>query len=166
MRSEDRLDPVSLALAAPDSHVVRRYEAPEGRGIWLYVGLYAERAGTGKSAHDPEVCYPAHGWEILGTGALAISVGAEEFPAKLLELHRGLLKEEVVYWFQPARRWPAHPLVEQLLRVGDALAGRPQYAFVRLSTASARNRGPATRDLAEFARQIAGSVRSAVEASH
>jgi hypothetical protein len=47
------------------------------------------------------------------------------------------------------------------MRIVDAVLGRPQYAFVRLS--APRDAGPdAARDLAEFAKRIAWPVRVAV----
>jgi hypothetical protein len=67
----------------------------------------------------------------------------------------------VLYWFQPAGRWPGGAAVEQLLRIFDAIAGRPQYAFVRLSAPGRSDLEP-TADLADFAARIAGSVRDAL----
>jgi hypothetical protein len=69
----------------------------------------------------------------------------------------------VLHWFQPAARWPASAAVEQLARIFDAVAGRPQYAFVRLSTRM-QAVGPleTERELADFAAQIASPVRDAL----
>jgi len=81
---------------------------------------------------------------------------------KRLEAHQGSAKEAVLYWFQPARRWPVPGVGEQLMRIVDAVSGYPQYAFVRLS-------GPtdggevANRDLAEFAARIALPIRDFVD---
>jgi hypothetical protein len=67
----------------------------------------------------------------------------------------------VLYWFQPAGRWPLGAALEQLARVLDALAGRPQYAFVRLS-APADARFDGAGDLAEFAARVARPIRAAL----
>ena len=61
----------------------------------------------------------------------------------------------------PYERERSAAVVEQLMRIVDAVVGRPQYAFVRLS--APRDAGPdAARDLAEFAKRIAWPVRVAV----
>jgi EpsI family protein len=158
-----RLDDNVLAMIAPTSHLMQLYQAPGRTPIWLYVGVYAGRAGYGKGAHDPEVCYPAQGWEILRSESFDVALrDSGTLRAKHLEAHKGAQKETVLYWFQPAKRWPAPDPGEQLLQIFDAVSGRPQYAFVRLSGPT--DGGPAAkRDLAEFAERMALPIRVVVE---
>jgi EpsI family protein len=163
---EQRLSAEHFALLTPDAHLWRLYAA-EGRApIWAYVAVYAGRANYEAGAHDPEVCYPAQGWEILGSRPYGVSLAEGEIlRARLLAAHRGSARQSVLYWFQPAGRWPAGAALEQLARVVDAVAGRPQYAFVRLSApADARLDGEG--DLADFAARIARPIRAALEADH
>jgi EpsI family protein len=158
---EQTLEAEVLAQIEPDAYRVQLYEAPDRPPIWLYVGVYAGRAGSGKSAHDPEVCYPAQGWEIEHSQAAVIPLeDGQDLHAQRLRFRRGLEREAVLYWFQPARRWPVSGGIEQLLRIRDALEGRPQYAFVRLSAPSTETSGS---DLAEFAVEIAPAIRSLVD---
>ncbi len=160
-----RLDPEILEQIAPDAHLLQLYEAPGRAPVWLYLGVYASRGSYRKAAHDPEVCYPAQGWEVLGSRSVAVEVsgdGEERLRAKLLDAHRGLETEAVLFWFQPARRWPASGALEELLRLADALGRAPQYAFVRLSAPS-EGRPVAVHDLLEFAGLLAPSVRATVE---
>jgi len=160
---DEQLDAETLAMIEPDTYVLRRYEAPGRTAIWVYVAIYGGRAGYAKGAHDPKVCYPAAGWEILDTRSLDIPVGgSESLRAELVSVHKGTLRKAAVYWFQPAERWPVNPALEQLLQVFDAIAGWPQYAFVRLSGPSHEN-PTAVRDLAEFAGEIAPAIRTALE---
>lgn len=158
---EQTLDAEVLAIIEPDAYLQRRYEAPDRPPIWLYVGVYAGRAGSGKGAHNPEACYPAQGWEIEHSQAAALPLGeGNELHLQQLIFRRGLAREAVLYWFQPARRWPVNMAAEQLLRILDALGGRPQYAFVRLSAPATETPGS---DLAEFAVAIAPAIRSLVD---
>jgi EpsI family protein len=160
--TEERLAPETLAIVEPDAYLMRRYEAPGRTEIWAYVAVYAGRFGYGKGAHDPMICYPALGWEILDTRALDVAVGgSEKLGAELVSVHKGISKRAAVYWFQPAGRWPVNSPREHLLRVFDTLAGEPQYAFVRLS-GSTDESPTAVPDLAEFAGEIAPAVRAAV----
>ena len=155
-----------LAIIEPDSYLMQLYTAPGRTPIWIYLGVYAGRAGYAKGAHDPEVCYPAQGWEILRSESFDVPLaGSETLRTKRLEAHLGSEKEAVLYWFQPALRWPAPAAGEQLLRIVDAVSGSPQYAFVRLSGPSDGS-GDAARDLAEFAAGIAAPIRMFVEVGH
>ena len=81
--------------------------------------------------------------------------------ARSLDAQKTGRLEAVLYWFQPATRWPTHPVPEQLLRAVDAVTGSPQFAFVRLSAPSDGGQ-TAKRDLAEFAEKIAPQVRQAL----
>lgn len=158
--AETRLPDDVLAQIEPDAYLMRRYSASGRAPIWVYLALYAGRAGYGKGAHDPEVCYPAQGWEVLGSTTAEIPVaGGRTFRARLLHVHNRGLRESVVYWFQPARRWSAPTAIEELLRVLDAVTGRPQYAFVRLSAPS-RTDAPVVDDLIEFAAEVAPLIRA------
>lgn len=160
---QSRLPDDVLEMIDPDSYLMQLYEAPGRTPIWLYLGVYAGRASYGKSAHDPEVCYPAQGWEIMQSESFEVPLGDSALlRTKHLEAHQGSAKEAVLYWFQPARRWPAPDAGEQLMRIVDAVRGYPQYAFVRLSGPT--DGGPmATRDLADFAAGIALPIREFVD---
>jgi EpsI family protein len=164
LAGEGHLSDTEMALISPDAHLVHGYQAPGRPPILLYIGLYGGRAGYDAGAHDPEVCYPAQGWQIMGTRDVEVALAdGEKLHAKLLDVHKGAEREAVLHWFQPAARWPASAAVEQLARIFDAVAGRPQYAFVRLSTRM-QAVGPleAERELADFASQIAWPVRDAL----
>ncbi len=154
-----------LEQIEPDFYVMRRYESEQHTPIWLYVGLYAGRAGSGKGAHHPEACYPAAGWEILDSKAISFTLNdGGTLHAQQLEFHQGNAREMVLYWFQPAERWPVGAAGEQLLRVMDALRGRPQYAFVRLSARlGGADNGATARDIEAFAAHAAPQIRRAVE---
>jgi EpsI family protein len=161
---EGSLDPEVLEMIAPDVHLLRRYEAPGRAPVWVYLGLYASRGSFKKAAHDPEICYPAQGWEVVRSRSVAVELppGPAVLRAKLLDVHQGLEREAALYWFQPAQRWPASGALEEVLRIADAVGGAPQYGFVRLSSPS-EGRPEAAGDLLEFARLAAPSVRTSVE---
>jgi len=162
---EEELDAVALAELQPSAYVARRYAAPGKTRIGLYVGFYSGRAGITKRPHLPEVCYPSQGWEAIGSQAIEVPVSkADSLPATLLDMRRGTATELVLYWFQPAGRWPGSVAVEQLMFVFDAVAGRPQYAFVRLVAAvpSGSVRSRAARDLIDLATEVAWPVRTAL----
>jgi EpsI family protein len=162
---EERLSAEHFAMLEPDAYLWRLYEAPGRHPIWAYVALYGGRAGYEAGAHDPEVCYPAQGWEIVGVRDASVPLAnGERLRAKLLDAQQGAREQEVLFWFQPAQRWPGRASLEQLERVLDAVAGRPQYAFVRLA-APVDEGDTAEADLAEFAARIAWPIRDALDAA-
>jgi EpsI family protein len=160
---DEELAPDALALVEPDSYVLRLYGAPGRASIWVYAAVYSGRSGYGKGAHDPEVCYPAQGWEILRSREVSVPVNtAERFHARALDVHKSSRESVVLYWFQPARRWSATLWVEELLRLADAVQGRPQYAFVRLATPAGAG-DASERELTELASDLAPAIRAALE---
>lgn len=157
---EDRLEPEIAQALRADGYLLRRYQGPDARPLWLYVAFYRGVGATG--AHDPEVCYPAQGWDVQRSRELAVDLGERgSLRARLLHARLEQQEETVLYWFQPATRWPHTTALEQLLRVLDALRGTPQYAFVRVSTPGADELGPEA--LADFARDVAVPVRDVLE---
>jgi EpsI family protein len=159
---EQHLSEEHRAMLTPDAHVWRRYAAPGRSAIWVYVAAYGGRSGYEGGAHDPEVCYPAQGWEIVNARDIEVPLERATLRAKLLEAHLGSYQQKVLYWFQPAARWPQGAAVEQLVRIVDAVANRPQYAFVRLSAPEGEAHD-AVADLAEFAARIAWPVRNGLD---
>ncbi len=162
--TDEALEPDVVRLIQPDGYLLRSYAAPGRAPVWLYVGFYAGRGGFGGNAHDPEVCYPAQGWEVMDTRRIEIDVGdAQRMQATLLRVQRESAREAVIYWHQPAGRWPRTGGVEQLLRLVDAARGQLQHAFVRLSAPIEASEVEVLEDLHSFARTAAPALREMVE---
>ncbi|MFQ5697644.1 MAG: exosortase C-terminal domain/associated protein EpsI [Myxococcota bacterium] len=160
---EDRLEPDVFRSLRPDFHILRLFEARDRHPVWLYLAVYLGRAGYGKGAHDPEICYPGQGWEIVSTLAQGIDLTpTDRMIARAMHVHRGHERESVLYWFQPSGRWAMNGALEQLMRLVDATRGRARYAFVRLSTRSVEGDG-ADADLRDLAARLAPEVRDALD---
>jgi EpsI family protein len=158
LQAEERLGDDVLAMLVPDWYAMRLYGDAAGGSAWVYVALYSGiDASTG--AHDPAVCYPAQGWEASPAAETELALGAAPEPVvKVLAATQGGREELVLYWFQPAHRWPARGPRELFLRMFDRLRGRSEYAFVRLSTQIDRY-DPGSREKAEARlRSIAGEL--------
>lgn len=163
---EEDLPADVLAQISPDAHTMRLYRDAHGQSVWAYLAFYSG-AGT-KGAHDPQVCYPANGWDIatLRTREVTLPDGTS-LAGKLLAATMGSQEELVLYWFQPVGRWPRTSPIELALRGIDALGGRSRYAFVRLSTRIAGDdpvlHRAAESLLVESARELAPAVRATVD---
>lgn len=150
------------AMLSPDSYLAWEFEAPERLPISLYVAMYLRPSADGEGAHDPALCYPASGWEVIATRSVDVDLpGGERLVGKLLTAHKGTAERKALYWFQPAARWPGPQSWEQVARIGDSLAGRTQFAFVRISAPVEPGRD-SERDLLEFAAEIGWPVRAAL----
>lgn len=160
---EDELDTEAKEMLEPDGYVFRRYDDASGTSLWAFVSFYRRQAGQlGKGAHSPEVCYPAQGFEITGQAPITIPIDPEQrLRARMLRTERDGRVEHVIYWFQPASRWPRSESAEQMLRVLDAIQGTPQYAFVRISVTTGPD-DPEPESLRGFATSLAPHVRAAL----
>jgi len=162
---EDALPEDVRAMLSPEAYVFRLYARPDGAPVWAYVAFYDGVGASG--AHDPEVCYPAQGWDVVGLHDRELDLASgDRLHAHYLAATQGPSEELVLYWFQPPERWPAAPRVEPWLRALDGIAGRSRYAFVRLSTRvlpSVPDAVPAAEaELGALARELAEPVRAAV----
>jgi EpsI family protein len=158
----DALSAEEREMLAPDAYLAWQYEAAERLPVSLYVALYDGPSADGKGAHDPALCYPASGWEVTGTRYVPVPLrGGGGLTAKLLVAQQGNSERMALYWFQPAGRWPGRQGFEQLARIGDALAGRQAFAFVRLSAPVESGRD-AEQALLDFAAEAGWPVRRAL----
>ncbi len=162
---EQPLDDEVVEMLEPESYTMRLYEDPSGAAVWIYFAIYSGTDSTG--AHDPSVCYPAQGWDTGAPEERSLSLAdGSTMAVRALNATLGGKEERVLYWFQPAERWPTFTPREQVQRILDGFAGRSQYGFVRLSTqvsgAAGIDRATADARLAAVARALAPSVRQAV----
>jgi EpsI family protein len=159
---EGALSAEERAMLRPDSYLAWHFQAPERAPISVYVALYRGPSADGEGAHDPALCYPASGWEVMATRSVEIALPqGGRLSGKLLTAHQGTDERKALYWFQPAGRWPGSQGWEQVARIGDSLAGRSQFAFVRLS-APVEPGWDAEQDLIDFASEIGWPVRRAL----
>lgn len=164
---EDALEPEILSMLAPESYTLRVYGDDQDLAVWLYFAIYSGTDTTG--AHDPAVCYPAQGWDASEPDELELALAdGELMVVKSLSATLGGREERVLYWFQPASRWPTSTPREQIQRMADSLAGRSQYGFVRLSVQASRPGLEARREadarLEAIAIELGPAVRRAVTA--
>jgi EpsI family protein len=166
LRGEQPLASDVVTMLSPESYSMRVYTDDDGSVVWVYVALYSGTETSG--AHDPTVCYPAQGWDAAAPEERELPLASDEkLTVKLLSASQAGREELVLYWFQPAGRWPAPASPEHLLRILDRFEGRSQYAFVRLSTDLGTqgdgSRAAAEARLARMAVEAAPWIRKAVD---
>jgi EpsI family protein len=74
--------------------------------------------------HRPEVCYPAFGYEILGTSLAGIPLAPSvSLPVRQLTVRRQSRIEQIVYWTRLGDRLPTSLASQRMDRLGNAMAG-------------------------------------------
>jgi EpsI family protein len=133
-RSEDLEfeDAVYEELEA-DATLVRRYSRDDGRTVWFVVIFHQnDRYG----AHDPIVCYTAHGWKVTDKGTLPLSRAAGDINAQWIRLQAGNAERLALYWWYTAGDLATGDRDEFMARMASAgiLSNTTFGAFMRIST--------------------------------
>jgi len=138
----------------PSAYLMRSYSDGQ-RSAMAYVSFYTGYTSSG--AHDPQVCYPAQGFDIGAIRDVPIELGnGERLWSKIFSARQSGYEEVVLHWFQPRGRWPAQPQLEPWIRMFQALRGHKAYAFVRVSVEiGAGGVAKAEEDAIAIARELA-----------
>ncbi|MGH7819836.1 MAG: exosortase C-terminal domain/associated protein EpsI [Candidatus Binatia bacterium] len=145
-------------------YLMRRYEDPEGRSLWLYIGYWASQR-RGAQMHSPKHCLPGAGWDPLEAQRLRIDVGP---PSGTIETNRfvvqnGSAQQVVLYWFQSQGSVVARELHSKLQLLQSALfRGRSDAAIVRLTAPVLGDIGETTQALVEYASALYPVLREAL----
>jgi EpsI family protein len=116
---------------SPSAYLLRSYSDRQTEAV-AYVAFYSGFGSSG--AHDPQVCYPAQGFDIgeIRNVQVELADGSRVW-SKVFRARQGAYEEVVLHWFQPRDRWAATPMLEPWVRMFHAFRGRKAYAFVRVS---------------------------------
>jgi len=81
---------------------IRQYDNYQGAGISLYAAYFDARyGGTG---HNPDVCYPAQGWEIIDRSRDTVQADGKTIEFTRMLIQKGLSKQLVLFYFQTGDR--------------------------------------------------------------
>jgi EpsI family protein len=128
---DSRLEERVLQEIAPSAYLMRSFSDGTTDAL-AYVAFYTGFDSSG--AHDPQVCYPAQGFDIGEIRNVAVPLGdGGQLWSKVFRARQGAYEEVVLHWFQPLDRWPADPRLEPWVRMLQAFRGKKAYAFVRIS---------------------------------
>jgi len=82
-----------------DATLVRRYSRGDGATVWFVVVFHQnDRYG----AHDPVVCYTAHGWKVTDQGTLPVRREGGELAARWIRLAMGHEERVALFWWYTA----------------------------------------------------------------
>ena len=138
-----------------DIYLYRNYMSKDGRIINVYIGYYGTQKG-GRSAHNPEGCYPGAGWSILqeGEADIAIEHGGVKNDVVLntIQVKKGDEKQLVYYWYQTQKSMVIRNGVQQNMNrfMNRLLYNRDDGAFIRISEDMGNNYFGSKKDIENF----------------
>jgi len=77
---------------------IREYTNDRGGSVTLYAAYFDARYGG--TTHNPDVCYPAQGWDIIERSRSAVQVDGAELEVTRMLIQKGLMKQLVMFYFQ------------------------------------------------------------------
>lgn len=135
----------------------RTYVHPSGRRIMLSI-VYGGDQSDAMRVHQPEVCYAAQGFEVLGAtvGGLATRYG--ELPVRRLVAVQRNRTEPITYWVVVGDKATPAGIRQKLAQLGYGLTGKvPDGFLVRVSSLSSDPAG-AYRQHEEFIQAMLGAL--------
>ncbi len=133
-RSEDlEFEDVVYQELEADATLVRRYSRDDGATVWFVVIFHQnDRYG----AHDPIVCYTAHGWKVTDRGTLPLRRAAGDINAQWIRLKAGEAERLALYWWYTAGDLATGDHDEFMARMASSgiVSNTTFGAFMRVST--------------------------------
>lgn len=157
--SEAHLTPVERGMLQPDSVLIRRYRAPDGRMVELAV-IAGHRK---RSIHTPSFCMTGGGWETLTQQSVHLSVPGGDVPATRALMSKGGSPILMTYFFTDGDYSSAGLLPFQGRQfLSRFRAQLPVGALVRVIVPVGRDAGAAEKLSDDFARTVLPPVMSAL----
>jgi EpsI family protein len=141
-----------------DVYIYRNYISRDGGVINLYIGYYGTNKG-GRSAHNPEGCYPGSGWAIMNESKVTLAVengGKKNISLNTLQVNMGEAKQLVYHWYQTEGGVVVVNGFQQNQNrfINRLIHDRGDGAFIRVSKDINNNYPETKEDIENFIRQL------------
>ena len=126
----------AITDALYDQVLMRTYQDKSGNQIMLALAYAGEQRQEIK-IHQPEVCYPAQGFQMLGIHSHGFNIPGYPFPinGKQLIFKKNNRIEAVSYWIRLGNSFPSSGMEMRLKMLKDGLTGHlDDGVLVRVST--------------------------------
>lgn len=134
-----------------DSLLSRQYaDVESGDPVGLLV-VY-RKYGRRDFIHRPELCYPAAGWKITGTGYTTLPYNGTNIRATKVVAEKEGSREIIAYWFASGERTEANFLKQQFRMAFDRFQTQKYgWAFIRINCPVAYSDEDSMRTIRSFA---------------
>jgi EpsI family protein len=130
------LDLETLKVLKAKDYVMRRYQDPEGRSLWLFIG-YWDSQRKGAQPHSPRNCLPGGGWEPVDASMVTIPLaqGLAPITVNRYVIQKGRDQQIVFYWYQSQGKATAGEIAARLEMMKSSIVRhRTDGALVRVSS--------------------------------
>jgi EpsI family protein len=112
----------------------RTYVNGRGERIMLSVA-YGGDQSDGTSAHKPEVCYPAQGFQILANRKQTLRIGTHRIRVRQLISQLGTRVEPITYWIVTGNKVVTSAVEQKLAQIHYGIRGLiPDGILIRVSS--------------------------------
>ncbi|MCZ2498217.1 EpsI family protein [Xylophilus sp. Kf1] len=140
-----------------DQTLTRVYVNP-ARYVMMLSIAYGRDQSDGFGLHQPEVCYPAQGFELLGSRFGEIPIGDRTMPVKRLNAALGSRIEPITYWTVIGERHYQGGLQKKMRQIAYGFSGRiADGMLIRISSIDPQTEA-AYRLQAAFAADLVAAV--------
>ncbi len=120
-----------------DQTLARNYINDKGESIMLSIA-YGSNQSSSTQVHQPEMCYPAQGFQIKSMAKSFINTSRGKLPVMKLVATKGPRIEPIIYWVMFGESAVRGHLEQQFARWKYGLNGKiPSGMVIRVSTISA-----------------------------
>lgn len=149
------LDNELLHLLQVRDYMFRRYEDPQRRSVWLYVG-YWDTQRKGAQPHSPRNCLPGNGWEPLEATRVRIpGANGSGLMVNRFVVQKDHAQQVVLYWYLAQGRPLAGELEARVETVRNSiLRHRTDGALVRVSSPVYRSLEDTTAALTDYVQRL------------
>ena len=115
----------------------RTYRDASGASVMLCIA-YGGNQTSGLTAHKPEVCYPAQGFEVTSLSDVTLHTLAGNIDARRLTTHMRQRYEPVTYWFTEGDEVVRSRFSRRMAQIKSYLTGEiPDGVLFRISSIDA-----------------------------
>lgn len=150
------LDANTLSVLKATDYVLRRYQNPAGRNLWLFIG-YWDSQRKGAQPHSPKNCLPGAGWEPVEASRVAIPLGGSFAP---ITVNRYLIQKDrdqqiVFYWYHSQGHAVAGELTARFELIKNSIVRhRTDGALIRVTSPVYGN----VRDTSDLMAKYVGAI--------
>jgi EpsI family protein len=142
---------------------IRDYRNARGDAVTLYVAYFDARYGG--TTHNPDICYPSQGWNIVERTHAAVQVDDGTIETTRMLIQKGLEKELILFYYQIGdQTMPELAQYRLSAIVRGILFNRIGGTLVRVSGPVNQTVDKTFEDEAEFLRVISPIVKQYVPA--
>lgn len=154
-------DLTDLKVLKVTDYIMRRYEDPARRSLWLFIG-YWESQRKGVQPHSPKNCLPGGGWEALEASEVTISLPQPfaPIPVNRYLIQKGRERQLVYYWYDAQGKAVAGEIAARVQMVRSAITrNRTDGALVRVSSPIYGSVPETSESLIQYIRSLYPTLR-------